>query len=234
MKWRDCKKNTLPSIAESKIRNIDHDKFVTIVHLNVRNVMAKKEDLKCDFNIQKAGIICFTESHLDKNDKITPNEIGLGDNMEIFCCDRNNHGGGVIICVHSWYKPTVLQVDQCGLELIGVEIHVQDPIIIFCLYRPPTYSCQTFMQKVGEVLNDYTYSPLCIVGDFNEDILENSDTNTQDISKCCFTQHVKSPTRDSGTLFDHVYTHHMQEVETEVSDTYFSDHDTVYCYIKVC
>ena len=134
-------KNTLPSIAEPKVRNIDHDKFVTIVHLNVRNVMAKKEDLKCDCNIQKAGVVCFTESHLGKNDKITPNKIGLRDNMEIFHCDQDNNGGGVIICVHSWYNPKVLQADQCGLELVGVEIHVPDPVFIFCLYRPPTYSC---------------------------------------------------------------------------------------------
>ena len=107
-------------IAEPKVRNIDHDKFVTIVHLNVRNVMTKKEDLKCDFDIQKAAVVCFTESHLGKNDKITPNKIGLRDNMEIFHCDWDSNGGGVIICVHSWYNPKVLQADQCGLELVGV------------------------------------------------------------------------------------------------------------------
>ena len=73
-------KNTLPSVAEPKVRNIDY--------------------LKCDLDIQKAGVVCFTKSHLGKGDK-TPNEIGLGDNMEIFCCDRDNHGGGVITCIHS-------------------------------------------------------------------------------------------------------------------------------------
>ena len=49
--------------------------------------------------------------------------------MEIF------HEGGVIICVHSWYKPRVLQADQCGLELLGIEIYDPDQILIFCLYR---------------------------------------------------------------------------------------------------
>ena len=93
--------------------------------------------------------------------------------------------------LHSQCKPRVLQTAQCGLELIGVEIHVPDPIIIFCLYRPPTCSCQTFMQKVGEVLNDYVDSPLCIVGDFNEDILENSDKLIhKTFLNAGFTQHV--------------------------------------------
>ena len=91
------------------------------------------------------------------------------------------------------------------------------------------------MHKVGEVLNDYTDSPLCIVGDFNEDILENSDKVIhKTFLNAGFTQHVKLPTRDSRTLLNHVYTHHMQEVETDVSDTYFSDHNAVYYYIKVC
>ena len=194
-------KNILPSIAEPKVRNIDHGKFVTIVHLNVRNVMVKREDLKCDFDIQKASVVCLTESHLGKSDIITPNEIGLGHNMEIFCCDRDNHGGRVIICVHSWYKPRVLQTAQSGRELTGLEIHVTDPITIFCLYRPRTYSCQTFMQKVGEVLNDYNDSPLCIVGDFNDNISENSDKLIhKTFLNAGFTQHVKLPTRDSISI----------------------------------
>ena len=164
--------------------------------------MAKREDLKCDFDIQKAGVVCFTESHLGKSNKITPNEIGLGDNMEIFHCDRE-----------SWRR----SYNMCTF------------------YRSSTYSCQTFMQKLGEVLNDYTDSSLCIVGNFNKDILENSDKLIhKTFLNAGFTQHVKLPTRDSGTLLNHVYTHHMQEVEMEVSDTYFSDHDAVYCYIKVC
>ena len=65
------------------------------------------------------------------------------------------------------------RLSNVGLELIGVEIHVPDPIIIFFLYTPQHAVVRNLCRKIGEVSNDYTDSPLCIVGDFNEDILAN-------------------------------------------------------------
>ena len=43
------------------------------------------------------------------------------------------------------------------------------------------------------------------------------------------------PTHDSGTLFDHVYTHNVCQanVRTEVIDCYYSYHDIVACAIDV-
>ena len=76
---------------------------------------------------------------------------------------------------------------------------------------------------------------MCIVGDFNEDILENGDKVIhKTFLNAGLTQHVKVPTRDSGTLLDHVYTHNIQDRETEVCQTYYSDHDAVYCHIQAC
>ena len=50
-----------------------------------------------------------------------------------------------------------------------------------------------------------------------------------------FVQHIETPTRDSGTLIDHVYTRKIQKenVNCDVSDCYYSDHDIVTCIIKV-
>ena len=47
-------------------------------------------------------------------------------------------------------------------------------------------------------------------------------------------QHVETPTRDNGTLIDHVYTNNMMEsnVLTETNDCYYSDHDIVTCIIS--
>ena len=44
-----------------------------------------------------------------------------------------------------------------------------------------------------------------------------------------FTQLLKSPTTDQGTLLDHVYcSGALNGIVVEVSDTYYSDHDAVY------
>ena len=172
--------------------------------------MDKRYDITCDTDICRAGVICFTESHLSANDKLTPSVIGLCNNTEIYRCDRDNNGGGVVICVDSKYRPTVLCVSESGLELVAIQINIPDRVTIFCTYRPPTYNCETFLQKLCNVLDHYADNPLCIVGDFNEDILENGDKVIhKTFLNAGFTQHVKVPTRDSGTLLDHANTMHI-------------------------
>ena len=49
-----------------------------------------------------------------------------------------------------------------------------------------------------------------------------------------FTQLLKSPTTDQGTLLDHVYcSGALNGIVVEVSDTYYSDHDAVLLSIPV-
>ena len=74
----------------------------------------------------------------------------------------------------------------------------------------------------------------CVVGDINEDILLTS------VKQCCsmfcakgFKQVVTKPTRDSGTLIDHVYVSTSLKVDTDVSDCYYSDHNLVLCAFNI-
>ena len=75
--------------------------------------------------------------------------------------------------------------------------------------------------------------PLCVMGDFNEDILLTQQKH------CCtmfrskgFRQIFTKPTRDSGTLIDHIYTKTKLSVKTDVNDCYYTDHDYVLCAIS--
>ena len=74
----------------------------------------------------------------------------------------------------------------------------------------------------------------CVVNDINEDILLTSQ------KQCCsmlcaegFKQVVTKPTRDSGTLIDHVYVSNSLHVDSDVSDCYYSDHDHVLCAFNI-
>ena len=50
------------------------------------------------------------------------------------------------------------------------------------------------------------------------------------LSDSGFTLLVKSPTTPQGTLIDHVYYRNPSaNIIVQVQDTYYSDHDTVYC-----
>ena len=68
--------------------------------------------------------------------------------------------------------------------------------------------------------------------------------NTEDILhteqiQCCtmfrnkgFKQMVMKPTHDSGPLIDHICRNQKLQIQTDVSDCYYSDHDYVLCIIS--
>ena len=78
--------------------------------------------------------------------------------------------------------------------------------------------------------------PTLILGDFNLDLLScNNDRrliNFMTINN--FTQIVNEPTTDRGSLIDHIYYNRpISDLFIEVSDTYYSDHDTIFCLLSL-
>ena len=47
-----------------------------------------------------------------------------------------------------------------------------------------------------------------------------------------FQQHVTCSTTDYGSLLDHVYSRRIDDFGVDVVDTYYSDHDRVFCFFK--
>ena len=229
------RQNKLPHIQEPFIRRIDHNSYFSIAHLNVHNLNAKKEDVACDQDIQKADVICLSETHLSRNDIFTAQNIGMKNSMETYRCDRNSNGGGISICVDSKYNPRLIETQNSGIEVIGIQVHVPHAINIFCAYRPPLYDKKQFTEKLCSVVKDHCDVPVCILGDFNENLLGNMDKHIwKTFTNAGFTQHVEHPTRDSGTLLDHVYTYNIRDATVDVYDCYYSDHDIVFCCLKIC
>ena len=73
-----------------------------------------------------------------------------------------------------------------------------------------------------------------VIGDFNFDIIEDPHHKILTVmKKFGFVQQVRNPTRDSGSLLDHVYVNRNEYIQINVVDTYFSDHDTVYISVKL-
>ena len=74
-----------------------------------------------------------------------------------------------------------------------------------------------------------------ILGDFNENILQYPDSRIVSLmSNYGYTELVQSPTTARGTLIDHVYySNPSNSIVVQVQDTYYSDHDTVYCSITL-
>ena len=73
------------------------------------------------------------------------------------------------------------------------------------------------------------------MGDFNEDLLQKLDSRLlSSMTRHGYVQLVQSPTTANGTLIDHVYCSNVPDnTIVEVQDTYYSDHDTVYCSLPL-
>ena len=192
--------------------------YIKLLHINIGNIHRKMVDIKCDDLVKSAYIICINETHLLKTDPLDSNMLNLGDNMEIYCKDRDIYSGGVAVIINKKLQPQEICNDTM-CELVSLRISAPQEIYIICVYRSPSMSICTFAKEMNEIIKLFEGSELCIVGDINGDVslLEN---------RMCFSlfrpkrlyQLVTKPTCDSGTLIDHVYTRRTLQIKTDVSD----------------
>ena len=91
------------------------------------------------------------------------------------------------------------------------------------------------MNYMLEIIAQFQHVPICIVGDFNEDVSVISNT-------CCcrmfrlqgFKQMASKLMHGSGTIIDHVYVSEtVNTMQTDVTDCYYSDHDFILCAVTV-
>ena len=190
------------------------------------------DDIKADEILKFADIISINETHLSESDTLTPNMMNLTDDLQVFRKDRNIFGGGVALLIHRSLSPEHIII-KTDYEIVAVKISLPSEMIMISAYRPPSTPICLFTQEMSEIIRLFEDMPLCVMGDFNEDILLTQQKH------CCtmfrskgFRQIVTKPTRDSGTLIDHIYTNTKLSVKTDVNDCYYTDHDYVLCTIS--
>ena len=210
---------------------------VTFALLNVRSIVAKLPDIRADINLKSANILCFCETWLNASQ---PSPMLLDDQIDIRC-DRmtNENRGGVLICVPGLMSPTNMhRFATTGIEAVSATIQLtnSDNLQIALVYRSPSVSQATLTTFLTRLLTHMTLCavPCLILGDFNEDILHCQNSVILSLmSSFGFKQIVPYQTTPQATLIDHVYYRntagHSISAIVEVQDTYYSDHDTVYC-----
>ena len=121
------------------------------------------------------------------------------------------------------------------LEIVAIQISEPIQIIVISVYSLPSTPIDVLMNHMLEIIAQFQHVPICIVGDFNEDVSITSNTY------CCtmlrlqgFKQMVNKPTHDSRTTIDHVYVSHtLNTMQTNVTNYYYNDHDCVLCLITL-
>ena len=213
------------------IPTLPEQDFIKITHLNVRGYLDHIHDLKADHVISSADIICLTETHLRESDTIHPNSQPIKSHVQ-YRADRvgSVQKGGIMIFVNRQIPSTCLNIEIPGLEFLATSFspNLNRKIVLITLYRcSSTVSTQEFIAMVEQLLSStaLSHAELLVVSDFNDDLMGNTTKISSWFETNGFNQLIDQPTTDQGSLLDHVYFNGVSPIQTEVCDTYYSDHD---------
>jgi hypothetical protein len=121
-----------------------YDRVIDIFHLNVRSIRNKIDDLYAI--VHEFDIVCFTETHLDKN--VTDDQIKIDGFNCIFRKDRNCYGGGVLIYLSSPIQAIRRSdLEPANVECIWVEIENSTSNFFSMLCIPSSTRRYDFLDK---------------------------------------------------------------------------------------
>ena len=161
------RKNILPQMPSYLFQTLPGG--VKLLHINIGNLKTKIADIKNDNIFQNADIIALNETHLGHSDTLTPDMIGVSQDRFIVHCGHNNRGGGVALNVTTNPNPKHIRINTI-LDILVVEISEPIQMIVITLYRPPSTPIDVFMNNTLDIITQFQNVPICIVGDFNEDV----------------------------------------------------------------
>ena len=147
-----------------------HVQGIHILYYNARSLMFKVDELRIVSEAAKPEIICVVETWLDND--VSNHELSLC-NYELFRRDRDRHGGGVAIYVHSALSCSVfLEGGPNGLEFLSVSVESRlcvNPLCVCVFYRPPSSPLSVFDELCTtlQVVNPARFSNFLLIGDFN-------------------------------------------------------------------
>ena len=229
----------LPVLPEAVIWSLNNE-YMKIVHLNAQGLnyrgRTKQTDVQMDKELQEVDILCLTETHFQETDNIDTSFFWTKKKGEVYRKERRDRkGGGVAVVVSEKYVSRKIHIES-SLEVVGVEVFGEKKATIICIYIPPSMSKVAAACHLERMVTSVSNidEQIIIVGDFNEDLL--IPVGNKIIRNCFedlgFKQHVKTATTDYGSLLDHVYSRSVDDVTIDIQDTYYSDHDRVFCFAK--
>lgn len=93
-----------------------------VLYYNARNLIPKLDELCAPVEAHNPDIVSFVESWLC--DEIPDGEIPI-PSYQIFCKDRNRHGGGVLLYVKDTFSARVPSTPQhFNLEILPIIVQV--------------------------------------------------------------------------------------------------------------
>ena len=237
-----------------KIKNffeLGRAKGVKIVHLNIRSLFPKIEQLRALMADCPADILTVSETWL--NGKYSDNMIKI-QGYHLFRLDRENkpngtkRGGGLAtytradLAANTSLRPD-LNVTNHNIEAQWIEVkrEMARDILICNVYRPPTGNIKKAFESLNKALNavDGTKIDIFITGDFNIDYKKKSNPAYKQLSffekANNLNQIIQNDTRitnKSSTLIDLILTNAKYISTFGTLDTFISDHQPIFVIKK--
>ena len=108
-------------------------------------------------------------------------------------CDRNRHGGGVLIYIKDtiiYDRLDISKIEVDSLETVTIQIKPKcaKPFVIIAWYRPPKHNINDILniEKIYKTF-DKTHNEIVIMGDSNCDDLPDQDKNSVLTNSGAFT-----------------------------------------------
>ena len=214
------------------------------IHLNINSILSKIDELRIIAFKTNAAIIGISESKID--DSVLDGEISINGYTPLRS-DRTRQGGGVICYIRNDISFNKIDLKSENIEHIFIDIFLPKtkPITIGILYRPTKQT--GFLKEVSTALQnitDFHNKEVYILGDINIYLIHFSEKTPMGIRKytefCALqglTQIIKKPTRiteKTSTLLDHILVNSKDKIsQTAVIDLGLSDHQMIYCTMKI-
>ena len=238
-------------LMDDKIYNffqLSQAKGVKIVHLNIRSLVKKIDQLRLIIEGSNIDIITLSESWLHQG---LNSQLISVQGYKLFRLDRSTHtnkkrGGGLVTYVRDSLDVYVHETNSTSSKDIEVQWlciskDKSKDIIIGNVYRPPTGNLSSAIKTLEEGITSLS-SPsqeLVILGDFNVDYKNQKSPNFKKIKfferANSLDQKISNATRNtkhSSTLLDVIFTNIKYVKAAGTLDSFLSDHLPIFLLKK--
>ena len=233
------------------LAGLEKTKGFKMVHLNVRSIFKKMDQIRVMFNGSKLDVISFSETWLNKS--VNSKSVDL-EGYTLLRQDRNfsqvkkKRGGGLLTYIRSDHAADcefLADISKSSKDIEALWSIIYRPhcknLVICNIYRPPTGDLGKAIEYLEECFQfiDVEKVEICIMGDVNVNYKKKT---SKEYKKLKFfeksnglSQVINNTTRNSdrsNSLLDLILTNSIYVKEAGTLDHFISDHQPVFIVKK--
>lgn len=220
------------------------NRAVTIVHVNIRSIKKYWDEFQVVIRNIKHIVDVFVLTEINIHD--TYKELySLCGYRSFFSTRDSSRGGGIAIYVKERWSCAELKFSFNHAEYLSIKMcDSQISTLVLAFYRPPSSNVKSFLDELdANIANIGQSEIICLVADFNIDILKSTRSNVCDyltlLSNHGISPIINVPTREEFTkgklvfsCLDHIDIRSSgASVKSAVISQKLADHYFVACQI---